>query len=102
MFYTDLKDKNQNQYVIKLPFLKPAFKELISYIYTGEVCELSKLVYNLLYAADHYQVQGLKSICENELQKILCSENASLIFQTAHKYQCNNGLISAAFILIKK
>lgn len=103
MFYTDFKDKKQNnQLVIKVPFSKAAFKELIRYIYTGEVSDLSKHVFDLLHAADHYQVQTLKTICEDELQKILCADNAYKIFQSAHKFQCNSGLKAAAFFFIKK
>ena len=102
MFFTDFKDKNQNQQIIKSPFLKSAFKELLRYIYTGDVYDLSKHVFDLLHTADHYQVEGLKAICEDELHKILCANNAYKIFQSAHAYQCNSSLKAAAFLIIKK
>ncbi|KAL7037006.1 hypothetical protein ACKWTF_009030 [Chironomus riparius] len=101
MFFTDFKEKNKNELIIKSPLLKLAFKELIRYIYTGEVCNISKYVFDLLHTADHYQVEGLKAICEEELQKILCANNAYKIFQSAHSYQCKSVLKSAAFLIIK-
>lgn len=102
MFHLDFNEKNLKQLIIKPPFQKAAFKELIRYIYTSEVCELSKHVFDLLHASDYYKVEGLKSICEEELNKILCADNAYKIFQSAHSYQCASGLKASSFVIIKK
>ncbi|XP_070494278.1 speckle-type POZ protein B-like [Chironomus tepperi] len=101
MFYSDFKEKTQNQQIIKAPFLKPAFKELIRYIYTDEVSDLSKYVFDLLYASDYYQILSLKTVCEDEMRKTLCADNAYKIFQSAHRFQCDSGLKTAAFVIIK-
>ena len=102
MFHSDFKEKNLKQQTIKPPFQQAAFKELIRYIYTGEVCELSNYVFDLLHASYYYQVEGLKAICEDELYTILCADNAYKIFQSAHSYQCTSGLKASAFVFIKK
>lgn len=79
-----------------------AFKELIRYIYIGEVDDLPRHVFDLLQAADYYQVDGLKTICEDELLSCLTEENANRIFQAAHLYQCRFSLKEDAYALIKK
>lgn len=102
MFSADFEEKNQNQQIIQPPFKNSTFKELIRYIYTGEVCDLSGHVFELLYASDYYQVDGLKALCEKKLDEILCEENAHMIFQYAHDFQCNSGLIAKSFNHIEK
>lgn len=102
MFFSGFKEKNENQQTITSPALKAVFKELIRYIYTGEVNNLSKQIYNFTYAADYYQIPGLKNICEDEMLKILSENNAHYIFHTAHLYHCKHALITAAFGIIKK
>ena len=103
MFYSDFKERNLNQQIIKSANLKPAsFKELIRYIYTDEVRDLNEHVFDLLYASDYYQIEGLKAICEESMLKILCANNAQKIFQSAHAYQCSTDLKAAAFRVIKQ
>ncbi|KAL7037011.1 hypothetical protein ACKWTF_009031 [Chironomus riparius] len=102
MFYSDFKEKNLNQQIVNSQNLKAAsFKELIRYIYTDEVHNLSEHVFDLLYASDYYQIEGLKAICEEGMLKILCAKNAQKIFQSAHSYQCSMDIKAAAFSVIK-
>ncbi|KAL7027068.1 hypothetical protein ACKWTF_005288 [Chironomus riparius] len=102
LFNSEFKEKQQNQQVLKTTFSKSAFKELIRYIYIGEVRDLSKHAFELLQASDYYQVESLKIICEEELLKILVESNANKIFQCAHLFRCSEALKQAAFNLIKK
>jgi len=102
MFNSDFNEKNRDEQTLKLPFQKAVFKELIRYIYTNKISDLSKHVFDLLQASDYYQVEGLKAICEEELLSCLTEENARKIFQYAHACQCSSRLIAAAFILINK
>jgi len=102
MFSSEFKEKHQNQQRLQTTFSKEAFKELIRYIYIGDVRELSKHALELLHASDYYQIESLKSICEEELLKILVENNANNIFQCAHLYRCSEALKKTAFDLIKK
>jgi len=102
MFTSEFKEKYQNQQRLESTFTKEAFKELIRYIYGGEVVELNKHVFELLHASDYYQIESLKSICEEELHKNLSESNASHIFQCAHLYRCSEALKTAAFAKIKR
>lgn len=101
-FNSEFKEKHQNQQVLKTTLSNHAFKELIRYIYTGDVHDLSKHAFQLLQASDYYQIESLKLICEEELLKILTENNANKIFQCAHLYRCSDPLKKAAFDLIKK
>lgn len=102
LFNSEFTEKHQNQQVIKTTLSKNAFKELIRYIYTGDVHNLSKYAYELLQASDGYQIESLKTICEEEMLKILTENNAHKIFQCAHLYRCSDALKQAAFDLVKK
>lgn len=95
-------EKKENTYVLQTTIPTEAFKELIRYIYTGDVCDMYKHVFDLLQAADYYQVDGLKTMCEEELLSCLSEENANKIFQAAHLYQCRFGLKEASYAVIKK
>lgn len=49
---------------------QPVFEELLWYIYTGKAPRLKELASKLLVAADKYDIERLKAICEENL----CSE----------------------------
>ena len=79
-----------------------AFKELIRYIYINEVSELTKHALELLNAADYYQIDNLKVICEKELLATLNLTNANEVFQAAHLYRCSDELKASAYGFIRK
>jgi len=101
MYTSELKEKYQNEQRLESTFTKKAFKELIRYIYVGEVRKLNKHAFEL-HASDYYQIESLKSIREEELHKSLSDNNASHIFQYAHLYQCSDSLKTAAFAKVKR
>jgi hypothetical protein len=102
MFNSDFKESNEKEQVLGLEIKTDAFKELIRYIYINEVSDLDKHAFELLHAADFYQIDSLKSICEKELRSILSTTNANDIFQAAHLYSCSDELKETSFGFIKK
>jgi len=102
MFSSEFKEKTVDRFNLQTTIPKNVFKEMIRYIYTDEVRELNKHVFDLLHASDYYQIECLKNICELRLRGLLKPSNANLIFQSAHLYQCSNALKEAAFFTIKQ
>jgi speckle-type POZ protein len=86
MFEHDMQESANNR--VKVDDIQPdVFKEVLTYMYTGQVPKFSageNMVYELLYAADKYQLDDLKSLCERQLISILNFQNAARITQCAH------------------
>ncbi|XP_070494378.1 TD and POZ domain-containing protein 2-like [Chironomus tepperi] len=101
MFNSDFKEKGENSQVLETNMTSESFKELIRYIYIGEVNDISNYVYDLLEAAEYYQIDGLKTICEEELLLSLSLDTAKKIFQVAHLYRCRSDLIDASYSYIQ-
>ena len=60
---------------------------LLTYIYTGQVKDFSKVsVVDLFKAADRYRLDDLKHVCEEELIERVEASNAADILSLAHKY----------------
>jgi len=102
MFNSEFKEKYEKEIVLGINMSTEAFKELIRYIYINEACDLDKHAFELLHAAELYQIDSLKRICEKELLAILNINNANDIFQAAHCYQCSEELKNASFAIIQK
>jgi speckle-type POZ protein len=56
-------------------------QELINFMYTGRVEKIEAVAESLLYAAEKYQVLGLKPICINQIKKTLTAENVWDVLQ---------------------
>ena len=68
MFDHDMLEKNSN--IVTIKGIKPdVFKELLTFIYTGEAPKINYLTmgFQLLAAADKYDLERLKIICEVEI-----------------------------------
>lgn len=52
------------------------FREVLRFIYTGKVENITENVADLLIAADKYDLNVLKAICEKKIYEILSKENA--------------------------
>lgn len=102
MFYSDFKEKAENQQNLGVKISTEAFKELIRYIYINDVSELTKHALELLHAADFFQIDSLKAICEKAMLANLNNTNANEVFQAAHLYRCSDELKIAAYGFIKK
>lgn len=62
------------------------FKEMLSYLYTTKVPKMHKLAFELLMAADKYDLQELKTMCEKELAKNLNAETMQTYYELANTH----------------
>ena len=71
--------------------LRPdVLEEMLSFIYCGKTPNLDKLAGDLLEAANRYQVEPLKAICEEKLCKLLDVENCVTFVTLGDLYHANN------------
>ena len=63
---------------------------MISFMYTGEVADISDISHDLLSAAEEYRLSGLKEICERSLLKKLSTENAVKYLKLATTHNADN------------
>ena len=76
---------------VKIPDISPEVgQEMITFLYTDKAPNVSTATNDLWFAADKYDLSGLKALCENELAKQLNLENAARILLFASRY-CGNG-----------
>ncbi|KAK0081953.1 hypothetical protein PV325_011348 [Microctonus aethiopoides] len=92
VFSTMLKDDKMNrsrEYVVNITDMRPnVFHEFLRFIYTNEIFNLNEFNKELLFAADKYQIELLKEICEYSLYKCLDVENAAKTLVLADDYVC--------------
>ncbi|XP_051169084.1 protein maternal effect lethal 26-like [Leptopilina boulardi] len=62
------------------------FKEMLNYIYTGNVENLNTMAFGLYELANKYDISTLQTICEKCLIVNLAVDNAISIFQLADQY----------------
>ena len=78
MFHQNLSEKNKN--VVDVPDIDPAaFKEMLRFIYTGIVKNIKIVAFDLLRAADKYQLEELKTLCEKAFYDISVREAPSIL-----------------------
>lgn len=65
------------------------FQELLRYMYTGSVNNLKSLAQGVLVAANKYQMEDLKLICEKFISKGLTVQNALDILHLSDKCEAN-------------
>ncbi len=76
MFQHQMKDNESGE--VDVPDATPAvFNKLLQFIYTGE-CPLEDSTEELLMAADKYDIQGLKQLCETHFWR--CTPNMDQVF----------------------
>lgn len=63
-------------------------KELLRFIYCGEVKDLQKLAMPLIHAAEKYELCSLKSVCEEALQSRINLQEYHEILNVANLYDC--------------
>lgn len=86
LFTTDMQEKNKNEATLQ-NIHSAVLEEVIKFIYTGKADILdSTKAKELLDAAEQFGIEGLKSICEQELLKALTKENALEMLKTADMF----------------
>ena len=68
------KEGNENQ-IDMLDVPGDIMEAILTYMYTGKVTDIDNTAYDLLPRANKYQLEGLKSKCEETLIKTLSSES---------------------------
>ena len=85
MFQVDMKEKLTNRVKIEDVEL-PVFQEMLTFMYTGKSPNLKSMTSELLFAADKYQLDRLKLMCEEELCSKLNATNASQTLELADRH----------------
>ena len=75
MFKHDGFKEQQENFVQIMDHDPKVVKEMLKFIYTGEVPELKEMVHDLFFIADKYQLERLKQLCEKQLWKDIGVKN---------------------------
>jgi len=74
MFNTQMKEKISNE--VHIDDVKPdVMAVLLQFLYTGKVSNFDKFAMDLFIAADKYQIESLKKLCETKLVMSIGIEN---------------------------
>lgn len=88
MFNQNLSEKTRN--VVNVPDIHPiAFNEMLRFIYTGNVKDLKNYSFEILEAADKYQIEELKEMCEKVFCDITVREAPSILLH-ADRHNAKN------------
>lgn len=83
--------KESWQGVIEIPHIEyEVFYSLLEYLYTGELFAAPSELIQLLQAADLYQLEHLKSLCERKLERYVEVDNAAYLLRTADHFKANS------------
>ena len=85
MFKHDMVESNSNTVNIS-DVDHEVLKEMLRFIYMGQVENIETIASDLFIAADKYDIQDLKNECANYIANNITVENAILIFELAVKY----------------
>ena len=101
MLELDIAEKNNN--IIIIEDIKPdVFKELLTYIYTERVPNMSAMAPDLFFAADKYDLAKLKEMCVFEMTNTLHVDNVCDRLILADLHNCQDLKDKAmAFVLLK-
>ena len=90
--------ESQNNRVELIDIGPDVVRELLVYLYTDRVPKIEEMVSNLLYVADKYQLDHLKSLCERHLTYRLQIDNAASVIQLAFMHNAPQLKKNARFI----
>ena len=85
MFKHDMVEKNSN--IVKIAdFEYDVIKEMLRFIYMGEVENIKSISIELFLAADKYDIQSLRNKCANYIANNITVDNAIKIYDLANKF----------------
>lgn len=67
-----------------------AFKEMLRYIYIGQIENLKNVVFGLYELADKYDIVNLRIICEEFFERCLSIENVIAVLEHADRHNSDN------------
>jgi len=94
MFEHEMEEKKQNRVEI-IDMEKEVLSEMLKFIYTGKSSNLEKMPGELLAAADKYDLERLKMMCEESLCATLSNETAAEILILADMHSAHQLKIHA-------
>jgi len=89
MLTSDKKEKNRTNEIQVVDVKPEVMAELIEFIYTGKSSNLDKYAMDLLIAADKFQMDSLKELCEKKLLTTLGIKNCFSLLIMGDKYSPN-------------
>lgn len=89
MFSSEMKEKRENEVKIK-DVSHEVMQEVLRFIYTGRVDNLDALKTDLFVAADEYNIEALKALCERALIRDFKVDNILDMLVFAEQYSSNN------------
>lgn len=88
MFQHEMEEKKQNR--VEITDVDPVvLREMLRFIYTGKSSNLDKMEADLLSAADKYDLERLKVMCEESLCSNLSVESAAEVLILADMHSAN-------------
>ena len=91
MFETKMKESESGKVIIE--DIKPEImSEMLHFMYTGSLAKetvTTEVAIELLHAADKYQLEALKDICQDKIRSVLDEENAIEFLILGEMYQAN-------------
>jgi len=88
MFEHEMEEKKQNRVDIT-DMEHEVLKEMLKFIYSGKVTQLEKMADDLLAAADKYDLERLKVMCEEALCSNLAVDTAAEVLILADMHSAN-------------
>ena len=88
MFLADMAEKNEQKVDVK-DIAPEVLSEMLSFIYFGKIRRLDKFATDPLAAADQYQLDQLKSACEDHLCRNIDIENCVGFMTMGDMYQAD-------------
>jgi hypothetical protein len=85
MLQSDMIEKESSELTV-VDIDSKTMQELINFMYTGRIVDIDDVAASLLYAAEKYQVLGLKPICINHIKNTLTADNVWDALQLADKF----------------
>ncbi|XP_043274873.1 speckle-type POZ protein-like [Venturia canescens] len=87
-FATAMKEQKENCVKV-IDTDEEVFAKFLNYLYTGELTDLKKNVEKMIVVADYYQIDHLKTICENLMMANLCEKNIVQYVIIANELNCS-------------
>lgn len=84
MLKTDMLESRMNQVIIP-DYDSKVIRELLRFVYTGEVENIEDVAVDLIMAADKYQIDDLMAHCVKILSKKLAADNVVDLLLLADK-----------------
>lgn len=100
MLTSDMREAQSN--IVKVPEDSAIMKEVLRYIYSNEVKNLSSLACELVFAAEKYQIDGLKELCLDSITKTLSTENTLQALLAADRLTKSEKLKAKCFEMIAR